>query len=71
MNYTVIENELLALVFTVENFRPYLIGSHVIIFTDHATLKHLLLKKNNKHRLVRWMLLRQEFDCEIRDKKGF
>jgi len=70
MNYIVTEKEFLTVVFAFEKFRPYLISSHVTIFTDHTALKHLLLKKDVKPRLVRWMLLLQEFHCEIRDRKG-
>jgi len=53
MNYIVTEKEFLVVVFAFEKFRPYLIGSHVIVFTDHTTLKHLLSKRDAKHRLVR------------------
>jgi len=70
LNYTVTEKKNLAVIFGFEKFRPYLIGSHVIIYTDHFVLKHLLSKKDAKPRLMRWILLLQEFDCEIRDKKG-
>ena len=70
MNYTTTEKELLAVVFACEKFRSYLIGSPVVVFSDHAILKYLLSKKDFKARLVRWILLLQEFDITIKDKKG-
>ncbi|KAM1559976.1 hypothetical protein TB1_003248 [Malus domestica] len=70
LNYSTTEKELLAVVFALDKFRSYLIGTKVIVFTDHATLKYLLTKKEAKPRLIRWILLLQEFDIEIRDKKG-
>ena len=42
----------------------------MIFYTDHATLKYLLTKKDAKPRLIRWILLLQEFDLKIKDKKG-
>ncbi|XP_048438976.1 uncharacterized protein LOC125476684, partial [Pyrus x bretschneideri] len=70
LNYSTTEKELLAVVFALDKFRSYLLGTKVVIFTDHAALKYLLTKKEAKPRLIRWMLLLQEFDIEIRDKKG-
>jgi len=70
LNYTVTEKEFLAIIFALEKFRSYLIGSHVIIYSDHTAIKHLMAKKDAKSRLLRWILLLQEFDLEIRDKKG-
>ncbi|CAN6567537.1 unnamed protein product [Malus baccata var. baccata] len=70
LNYSTTEKELLAVVFALDKFRSYLLGTKVIIFTDHAAIKYLLTKKEAKPRLIRWMLLLQEFDIEIRDKKG-
>jgi hypothetical protein len=69
MNYTTTEKELLVVVFACDKFRSYLVGSPVVIFSDHATLKYLLSKKDSKARLVRWILLLQEFDITIKDKK--
>jgi hypothetical protein len=46
------------------------VNSKVIVYTDHAAIKYLLAKKDAKPRLIRWILLLQEFDVEIRDKKG-
>lgn len=70
LNYATTEKELLALVFAFDKFRSYLIGSKVIIYTDHSALKYLLAKKEAKSRLLRWILLLQESDLEIKDKKG-
>ena len=70
LNYTTTEKELLAVVFALEKFRPYILGSKIIVYTDHATLKYLLSKKEAKLWLIRWVLLLQEFDLEIKDKKG-
>ncbi|XP_070677840.1 uncharacterized protein [Malus domestica] len=70
LNYSTTEKEILAIVFALDKFRSYILGTKVIIYTDHAALKYLLTKKETKPRLIRWMLLLQEFDVEIRDKKG-
>lgn len=70
VNYTTTEKELLAVVFAFDKFRPYLVGNKCIVYTDHAAIKFLLNKKDSKPRLIRWVLLLQEFDVEIRDKKG-
>ncbi|GJT99011.1 reverse transcriptase domain-containing protein [Tanacetum coccineum] len=40
------------------------------MYTDHSALKYLLAKQDAKPRLIRWILLLQEFDVIIRDKKG-
>ncbi|RVW32431.1 Retrovirus-related Pol polyprotein from transposon 412 [Vitis vinifera] len=69
-NYTTTEKELLAVVFALDKFHAYLVGSFIIVFTDHSALKYLLTKQDAKARLIRWILLLQEFDLQIRDKKG-
>jgi len=70
LNYTTTEKELLAVVFAIDKFRSYLVGSKIIVYTDHAAICYLLRKKDVKPRLLRWILLLQEFDLDIRDKKG-
>lgn len=68
-NYATTEKDLLAVVFTFEKFWPYLVGSKVVVHTDHAALKYLMQRKEAKPRILRWILLLQEFDIEIKDKK--
>ncbi|CAN6459246.1 unnamed protein product [Victoria cruziana] len=70
MHYTTTKKELLAVVFALEKFRSYILGSRVLVYTDHSALKYLLSKKDSKLRLIRWILLLQEFDLKIKDKKG-
>ncbi|GJY56733.1 reverse transcriptase domain-containing protein [Tanacetum coccineum] len=69
-HYTTTEKELLAVVYAFEKFRPYLVLSKTIVYTDHSALKYLLAKQDAKPRLLQWILLLQEFDVIIRDKKG-
>ena len=69
-NYTTTEKEFLAVVFALEKFKSYIVGSLVTIFIDHATLKYLFSKQDTKPRLTRWILLCQEFNLTIKDKKG-
>ncbi|KAI3767638.1 hypothetical protein L2E82_17938 [Cichorium intybus] len=68
--YTTTEKELLAVVYAFDKFRPYLILSKTIVYTDHSAIKYLFNKQDAKPRLIRWVLLLQEFDIEIQDKKG-
>jgi len=70
INYATTEKEMLAIVYALEKFRSYLVGPKVIIYIDHVAIKYLLNKANSKPRLIRWILLLQEFDLVIKDKKG-
>ncbi|GJY30694.1 reverse transcriptase domain-containing protein [Tanacetum coccineum] len=65
-----VEKELLAVVYAFEKFRPYIVLSKTIVYTDHLALKYLIAKQDAKPILLRWILLLQEFNVIIRDKKG-
>ncbi|XP_031253479.1 uncharacterized protein LOC116111443 [Pistacia vera] len=69
-NYSTIEKELLAVVFSLEKFRSHLLGTKIIVHSDHAALHYLMTKKEAKPRLIRWILLLSEFDLEIKGKRG-
>ncbi|KAK1684981.1 hypothetical protein QYE76_045829 [Lolium multiflorum] len=69
-NYATTEKELLAVVFACDKFRSYIVDSKVTIHTDHAAIRYLMEKKDAKPRLIRWVLLLQEFDLRIIDRKG-
>ena len=60
---------MLDVVFALEKLRSYFVGSKVIIFSDHAALQYLLTKKDAKPKLLRWILLIEDFNLDIRDKK--
>nr|GEU47329.1 reverse transcriptase domain-containing protein [Tanacetum cinerariifolium] len=69
-NYTTAEKEMLAVVYAFEKFRSYLIMNKSIVYTDHSALKYLFAKKDSKARLLRWVLLLQEFTFKVIDTKG-
>ncbi|GJV79362.1 reverse transcriptase domain-containing protein [Tanacetum coccineum] len=69
-NYTTTEKEMLAVVYAFKKFRSYLIMNKSIVYTDHSALKYLFAKKDAKARLLRWVLLLQEFDFKVIDTKG-
>lgn len=70
INYTTTEKEMLEVVFTFDKFISYLEGTKVIMYTDHEEIKYLIAKKDSKPRLIRWVVLLQEFDLETNDEKG-
>nr|GEU67861.1 reverse transcriptase domain-containing protein [Tanacetum cinerariifolium] len=68
-NYTTTEKEMLAVVYAFKNFRSYIIMNKSIVYTDHSALKYLFAKKDAKSRLLRWILLLQEFDFKVIDTR--
>ena len=69
-NYSTTDRELLAIMFAVRKLRCYVEGYHFIIQSDHMALKFLQSFKEPTGRLARWILELQEYDFEIRYKKG-
>nr|GEW99163.1 reverse transcriptase domain-containing protein [Tanacetum cinerariifolium] len=70
IQYTTTEKEMLAVVYAFEKFWSYIVLSKSIVYTDHSALKYLLNKQDAKPRLLQWVLLLQEFNITILDKKG-
>ena len=56
-NYTLTEKEMLGLVYAFDKFKSYLVGTKVIVNTDHMAIRYLFNKKDAKPRLSRWILL--------------
>jgi len=68
-NYTTTEKKFFAAVYTLKKFRPYLQGSKTTVFIDHSALRYLMMKKDAKARLIRWILRLQEFNLEFQTKR--
>ena len=58
------------MVYALQKFRHYLLGSHFKMFTDHSALKYLVNKPVLGGKIRRWLLLFQEYDFEIIVKPG-
>ena len=69
-NYTVTEKELFEVVFAFEKFHSYSLSTRVIVRTNYSALRYLMSKKNEKWRGIPWVLLLQEFNFEVKDRKG-
>lgn len=70
VNYTTTEKEFLAVIYSFKKFHLYLVGPMVIVWMDHAIIHYLMVKKDATPRLIHWVMMLQEFNLEIRDKKG-
>nr|GFB95598.1 reverse transcriptase domain-containing protein [Tanacetum cinerariifolium] len=69
LHYTTTEKEMLAVVYAFKKFWSYLIMNKSIVYTDHSALKYLFAKKDSKARLLRWILILQEFIFKVIDTK--
>ncbi|EGT32873.1 hypothetical protein CAEBREN_06262 [Caenorhabditis brenneri] len=68
--YPPIEGEALAVLFGLQHYRQYLLGNHTLVVTDHQPLTSLLKRKNLEGRLLKYQIMIQEFDIEIRYRPG-
>ena len=68
--YSTTERELLAIVYALEIFRPYLFGQKFLLITDHEPLTYIKTVKHPSDRLVRWICKLSEFDFDVRYKPG-
>lgn len=69
-NYSAIEKELLAIVWGIEQFRPYVFGRHFVVYTDHKPLLWLWNIKNPNSRLMRWRIRLEQYNFDIRHTPG-
>ena len=69
-NYTTTEREGLAMVYALQKFQHYLLGSNFKMFTDHSALNYLVNNPVLGGRICRWLILFQEYEFEIIVKPG-
>lgn len=69
-NYSTIERELYAIIYTIDALRHYLVGFEFILYRDHRPLVYLFNMKNPSSRLYHWRLLISEYRFKIMYKKG-
>src|SRR6185369_15211898 len=69
-NYAVHEQELLAIVQALREWRHYLIGNKITIITDHRSLQYLSTQDKLSARQTRWSEFLQQFDFEIKYRPG-
>jgi hypothetical protein len=69
-NYTTTERARLEMVYALQKFRHYLLGSHFKMYMDHSELKCLVNKPLLGGRICKWLLLFQEYDFKVIIKPG-
>jgi len=69
-NYSTTEKELLAIVWGMRYFKPYLYGKHFLVVTDHKPLTWIMNVKDPGSRLLRWRIKLEEYDYEVIYRKG-
>ncbi|KII75119.1 Transposon Ty3-G Gag-Pol polyprotein [Thelohanellus kitauei] len=69
-NYCTTDKEILAIIWSLKKFRPYLLGNKFVIRTDHNPLTYLSTFKDNHNRRARWLSILSEYDFDIEYIKG-
>ena len=69
-NYSVTQQECLAIVWAVQHFRVYLEGTKFELRTDHSALTWMLREGNPSGRIARWITFLQQFEYSIKHVKG-
>src|SRR5579859_4893743 len=69
-NYSVHDKEMCAIMHALDRWRPFLLGRHFKIYTDHRSLVYFKTQSNLNQRQIRWMERAADYDCEILYKPG-
>ena len=70
LNYSVSEKEMLAVIWSIKQFRCYVYGSVFEIITDHSALQYLLTVKDLNGRLARWSIYLQSYTFKVTHRAG-
>ena len=69
-NYPIPDKEMCAIMHALDRWRPFLLGRHFKVYTDHRSLVYLKTQPNLNQRQLRWMERAADYDCEILYKPG-
>jgi hypothetical protein len=70
LNYSVHDKEMCAIMHALERWRPFLLGRHFKVYTDHRSLVHFKTQSNLNQRQLRWQEKAADYDMEILYKPG-
>lgn len=64
-HYSTVEKELLAIVWAVKHFKPYVYGHEFVVLSDHKPLVYLFNISGASDRLMRWRIQLEEYDFKV------
>ena len=70
IRYDIVEKEALAIFWSIQRCRSFLLGRHFVVFSDHRPLRFLFNNDKASSKVLRWRLSLQEYDFEVRYLKG-